>query len=85
MSDIEDEMDDVQPSKPNVQFGADKTDKGKRIASDLPVEAEDNLPWCVGNFLSSWKEPNLIPVLGLKSIDPIPSTTFRVIVILSVP
>jgi replication factor C subunit 3/5 len=50
MSDYEDEMDvDIEPrvkQKDNIMFGSDNTAvKGKRIAADLPVEAEDNLPW----------------------------------------
>ncbi|KAL9621457.1 MAG: hypothetical protein Q9160_004100 [Pyrenula sp. 1 TL-2023] len=49
MSDYEDEMDvdiDGPPSKSALQFSSDNTGtKGKRVAADLPVEAEDNLPW----------------------------------------
>ena len=47
MSDFEDEMDvDVQPSKDVIQFSSDKSGgKTKRLTADLPVEAEDNLPW----------------------------------------
>ncbi|RJE27456.1 replication factor c [Aspergillus sclerotialis] len=47
MSDFEDEMDiDVQPSKDAIQFSSDKSSgKTKRLTADLPVEAEDNLPW----------------------------------------
>lgn len=47
MSDYEGEMDvDVPPSKDTVQFSSDKTSgKTKRLTADLPVEAEDNLPW----------------------------------------
>ena len=45
MSDFEDEMDiDVQPSK-DIAFSAATTTKGKRSAANLPVEAEDSLPW----------------------------------------
>lgn len=51
MSDFEDDMDvdvDAPPSKNSIQFSSDNTAaKGKRIAADLPVEAEDNLPWYV--------------------------------------
>lgn len=45
MSDVEDAMDvDVPSSK--VQFSSDNTSaKAKRPAADLPVEAQDNLPW----------------------------------------
>lgn len=30
----------------SIQFNSDNTArKGKRIVADLPIEAEDNLPW----------------------------------------
>lgn len=46
MSDYEDEMDVDAPPKSTIQFSSDNTSgKAKRIASDLPVEAQDNLPW----------------------------------------
>ena len=47
MSDFEDDMDvDVPAASDGIQFSSDNTaSKGKRIAADLPVEAEDNLPW----------------------------------------
>ena len=53
MSDYEDEMDidAVAPAAANdggITFSAENTSalgKGKRIARDLPVEAEDSLPW----------------------------------------
>lgn len=45
MSDFGDEMDiDVPPSK-DITFSSDNTAKGKRSAANLPVEAEDSLPW----------------------------------------
>ncbi|KAF3053380.1 hypothetical protein E8E11_011787 [Didymella keratinophila] len=45
MSDIEDEMDIDAPVADNsISFGGD-TKKGKRSAANLPVEAEDSLPW----------------------------------------
>jgi replication factor C subunit 3/5 len=44
MSDIEDEMDvDAPISKDEIQFSSGT--KGKRSAANLPVEAEDSLPW----------------------------------------
>lgn len=48
MSDVEDDQMDVDI--PDVQdamtFSARSTDaKGKRSAANLPVEAEDSLPW----------------------------------------
>ncbi|KAJ9504304.1 Subunit of heteropentameric Replication factor C (RF-C) [Exophiala xenobiotica] len=48
MSDYEDDMDvDAPPSKDtSIQFGSSNlAGKQKRIVADLPVEAEDNLPW----------------------------------------
>ena len=47
MSDYEDEMDvDAPPVKESVMFSSDNTNtKGKRSAANLPVEAEDSLPW----------------------------------------
>ena len=47
MSDYEDEMDvDAPPVKESVVFSSDNTNtKGKRSAANLPVEAEDSLPW----------------------------------------
>lgn len=51
MSDYEDEMDvdAVAPAaNDGITFSAESTSalgKGKRIARDLPVEAEDSLPW----------------------------------------
>jgi replication factor C subunit 3/5 len=45
MSDFEDEMDvDAPVADTSITFGAD-TKKGKRSAANLPVEAEDSLPW----------------------------------------
>jgi replication factor C subunit 3/5 len=49
MSDYEDEMDvDSTAKGAAMQFSSNNTNsKGKKIVSDLPVGAEDNLPWCV--------------------------------------
>lgn len=33
---------------PAIEFSASNTAKGKRSAANLPVEAEDTLPWYVG-------------------------------------
>lgn len=46
MSDIEDEMDVDAPVDKSISFGGDSK-KGKRSAANLPVEAEDTLPWYV--------------------------------------
>jgi replication factor C subunit 3/5 len=45
MSDIDDEMDIDIPVSKDVKFTADGAGKGKRSAANLPVEAEDSLPW----------------------------------------
>lgn len=47
MSDYEDEMDvDAPLIKDSITFNSDNTNaKGKRSAANLPVEAEDSLPW----------------------------------------
>ena len=47
MSDYDDdEMDLDAPAKASVVFSSNNTDsKGKRSAANLPVEAEDSLPW----------------------------------------
>jgi replication factor C subunit 3/5 len=51
MSDFEDDMDvDGPPPDHSIKFSSDNTTaKGKRIVADLPVEAEDNLPWYVAS------------------------------------
>lgn len=49
MSDYEDEMDVDGPApSADITFSAEAT-KGKRSAANLPVEAEDSLPWYVRN------------------------------------
>lgn len=48
MSDYDDdEMDlDEAPAKESLTFNSNNTNsKGKRSAANLPVEAEDSLPW----------------------------------------
>jgi replication factor C subunit 3/5 len=46
MSDYEDDMDVDAPPRDAIQFSSDNLNaKGKKIVADLPVEAEDNLPW----------------------------------------
>ncbi|KAK4167454.1 P-loop containing nucleoside triphosphate hydrolase protein [Cladorrhinum sp. PSN259] len=44
MSDLEDEMDVDVPVSKEITFSSE-TNKGKRSAANLPVEAEDSLPW----------------------------------------
>lgn len=50
MSDFEDEMDvDSVALKEPITFNSDNLNsKGKRSAANLPVAAEDSLPWCAG-------------------------------------
>ncbi|KAE8137691.1 P-loop containing nucleoside triphosphate hydrolase protein [Aspergillus pseudotamarii] len=63
MSDYEDEMDVDAPSK-SIQFSSDNTSgKAKRVASDLPVEAQDNLPW-----VEKYRPNTLDDVSGHKDI-----------------
>lgn len=47
MSDFEDdEMDvDAPAVQSAINFSSNNTAKGKRSAANLPVEAEDTLPW----------------------------------------
>lgn len=46
MSDFEDDMDIDEPINNSVIFNSDSMNaKGKRSAANLPVEAEDSLPW----------------------------------------
>ena len=49
MSDYEDEMEiDGSTTKDAITFSSNNTNaKGKRTAANLPVEAEDSLPWSV--------------------------------------
>lgn len=45
MSDFEDEMDvDAPVADHSIKFGGEAS-KGKRSAANLPVQAEDSLPW----------------------------------------
>ncbi|KXX79239.1 Replication factor C subunit 3 [Madurella mycetomatis] len=64
MSDFEDEMDiDVLPSK-DITFSSDNAGtKGKRSAANLPVEAEDSLPW-----VEKYRPVSLADVSGHQDI-----------------
>lgn len=63
MSDFEDEMDiDVPPSN-DVTFSSGETAKGKRSAANLPVEAEDSLPW-----VEKYRPVSLADVSGHQDI-----------------
>lgn len=53
MSDYEDNEMDVDVS--TVTFSASGEKKGKRSAANLPVEAEDTLPWWASSTSSSQK------------------------------
>ncbi|KAL1866164.1 Subunit of heteropentameric Replication factor C (RF-C) [Paecilomyces lecythidis] len=63
MSDYEDEMDVDAPPKGAIQFSSDSTAKGKRTAADLPVEAQDNLPW-----VEKYRPDSLDDVAGHQDI-----------------
>ncbi|KUI55235.1 Replication factor C subunit 3 [Cytospora mali] len=64
MSDFGDEMDvDVPASSKDVTFSSDNTAKGKRSAANLPVEAEDSLPW-----VEKYRPATLADVSGHQDI-----------------
>ncbi len=70
MSDYEDEMDVDGPGpSADITFSAEAT-KGKRSAANLPVEAEDTLPWYEGIEICTLQQSSLltIPCSGSKSI-----------------
>ncbi|WEW56258.1 Subunit of heteropentameric Replication factor C (RF-C) [Emydomyces testavorans] len=63
MSDVEDDMDiDIPPPKHSITFSSEDV-KGKRIQADLPVEAEDNLPW-----VEKYRPDTLADVCGHQDI-----------------
>jgi replication factor C subunit 3/5 len=47
MSDFGDEMDVDAPAPSNDVIFSSEATKGKRSTANLPVEAEDSLPWFV--------------------------------------
>ncbi|GAB7347862.1 hypothetical protein MBLNU459_g5392t1 [Dothideomycetes sp. NU459] len=64
MSDYEDDMDvDAPAVQPAIQFSSDKNEKGKRSAANLPVEAEDSLPW-----VEKYRPATLADVSGHQDI-----------------
>ncbi|PWY92251.1 P-loop containing nucleoside triphosphate hydrolase protein [Aspergillus heteromorphus CBS 117.55] len=64
MSDYEDSMDVDAPPRSAIQFSSDNTSvKAKRTAADLPVEAQDNLPW-----VEKYRPNSLEDVSGHKDI-----------------
>ncbi|KAF2484615.1 P-loop containing nucleoside triphosphate hydrolase protein [Neohortaea acidophila] len=68
MSDMDSDvdMDDAPITKPNndIHFSSANTDsKGKRSAANLPVEAEDNLPW-----VEKYRPASLADVSGHQDI-----------------
>jgi replication factor C subunit 3/5 len=73
MSDFEDDDMDIDgPPSKSFQFTSNNTDaKGKRIVADLPVEAEDNLPWLVS--LPQPIQCSFDRYLGSRNIARIPS------------
>ncbi|KAK3953001.1 P-loop containing nucleoside triphosphate hydrolase protein [Pseudoneurospora amorphoporcata] len=63
MSDFEDEMDIDVPVTKHALFAATNTAKGKRSAANLPVEAEDSLPW-----VEKYRPVSLADVSGHQDI-----------------
>ncbi|KAF1985951.1 P-loop containing nucleoside triphosphate hydrolase protein [Aulographum hederae CBS 113979] len=65
MSDIEDDDMDVDAPASNIpiQFSSDNAGKGKRSAANLPVEAEDTLPW-----VEKYRPSTLADVSGHQDI-----------------
>ncbi|KAH8678334.1 P-loop containing nucleoside triphosphate hydrolase protein [Xylariales sp. PMI_506] len=64
MSDFEDEMDvDAPAPSKDITFSAENTAKGKRSAANLPVEAEDSLPW-----VEKYRPVSLTDVSGHQDI-----------------
>ena len=67
MSDFEDDdvqMDDAPKVTSDIKFNSSNTDqKGKRSAANLPVEAEDNLPW-----VEKYRPASLSDVSGHQDI-----------------
>lgn len=67
MSDHEDEMDVDAPK--DVQFSSDNASGKKRTTADLPIEAQDNLPWQV-DHPSNWRALADSALTGLRNTDP---------------
>jgi replication factor C subunit 3/5 len=63
MSDFEDEMDVDAPASKDITFSSDNTSKGKLSRANLPVEAEDSLPW-----VEKYRPVNLSDVSGHQDI-----------------
>lgn len=57
-------MDIDVPVSKDITFSSDNAAKGKRSAANLPVEAEDSLPWYVHHSLVSidWLFSNIYPI-----------------------
>ncbi|KAK2029747.1 replication factor C [Colletotrichum zoysiae] len=62
MSDFEDEMDVDVPVSKDITFSSDAK-QGKRSAANLPVEAEDSLPW-----VEKYRPVSLADVSGHQDI-----------------
>lgn len=62
-------MDVDVPSKDAIQFSADNLNPKGKVVADLPVEAEDNLPWygCNDTYCLNWMDADCP---GLKNTDP---------------
>ncbi|KAK4539987.1 hypothetical protein LTR36_009885 [Oleoguttula mirabilis] len=65
MSDYEDDIDmeDAPKATSDIQFSSATDNKGKRSAANLPVEAEDTLPW-----VEKYRPASLADVSGHQDI-----------------
>lgn len=53
MSDYDDDVDMDSTAQTAMKFSSDNTNtKGKKIVADLPIGAEDNLPWYVTTLIT---------------------------------
>ncbi len=63
------DVDDTGPLLSNeLIFSSDNAAKGKRSAANLPVEAEDSLPWYDNVLWNSTTEKLMAPE-GLRNTD----------------
>jgi hypothetical protein len=75
MSDYDDDMDVDAPEVSNMMFSSEINAKGKRSAANLPVEAEDTLPWF--DFSAGKASHSVLILLGSKNIAQVRLKTSR--------
>lgn len=69
MSDYDDDVDMDSTAQTAMKFSSDNTNtKGKKIVADLPIGAEDNLPWYATYSLYQKKRIIDAPI-GSKNTD----------------